>query len=441
MTLKTALILTQLVGYLSSKFIGIKVTSESKGRQDYILVALCLFSEASLILFGILGTYATDWCFIAMFLNGLPLGMVWGLVVSYFEGRAGADFMMVALCISFIVGSGVVKDVALALLDAGYSQFWVPAIEGAMFAVLWLICIVGLNQLPPPSEVDKSERGERISMDHSMRLEYYLTFWPGLLALWLGAMCLTAYRDYRDSFAVEIIEDMGVEVVPGTLSQTESIIAGCLMIPIASLVFIKDNVKSFGISLFFLVAGAIILLVSTTAYMASPYDGINYYMVTGLGSYLGYVPYNSVLYERLIGSLRKPCTVSYLVSAYAVYFIHFLQQTCSIQRNSPFDSFIKMSVMDALGYLGVFVIFLVAEFVPSFNDYLDVYNTLGQVFGWLMLGLYVFSAFYFFVKLRTVLFGSVENLDSKELAVTEKTEVTAEMTQSAGGQKVSILSA
>ena len=97
--------------------------------------------------------------------------------------------------------------------------------------------------------------------------------------------------------------------------------------------------------------------------------------------------------------------------------------------------------MDALGYLGVFVIFLVAEFVPSFNDYLDVYNTLGQVFGWLMLGLYVFSAFYFFVKLRTVLFGSVENLDSKELAVTEKTEVTAEMTQSAGGQKVSVLSA
>eukprot|EP00956_Cyclotella_meneghiniana_P041020 scaffold212044_cov67-Cyclotella_meneghiniana.AAC.3 len=195
MTLKTALILTQLVGYLSSKFIGIKVTSESKGKQDYILVALCLFSEASLILFGLLGTYATDWCFIAMFLNGLPLGMVWGLVVSYFEGRADADFMMVALCISFIVGSGVVKDVALALLDAGYSQFWVPAIEGAMFAVLWLICIVGLNQLPPPSEVDKSERGERISMDHSMRLEYYLTFWPGLLALWLGAMCLTAYRD------------------------------------------------------------------------------------------------------------------------------------------------------------------------------------------------------------------------------------------------------
>jgi hypothetical protein len=298
----------------SSKFIGIKVTSESKGKQDYILVSLCLAAESTLVLFGILGTYAPSWSFIAMFLNGLPLGMVWGLVVSYFEGRAGADFMMVCLCLSFIIGSGAVKDVALALLEAGYSQFWVPAIEGAIFTVLWLACIIGLNQLPPPSKKDEAERGERISMDHQKRLDYYLTFWPGLLALWLGAMCLTAYRDYRDSFAVEIIEDMGYDAVPGTLSKTESIIAGVLLVPIASLVFVKNNVRSFGISLSFLVAGAVILLASVSIYMASPYNGINYYIISGLGSYLGYVPYNSVLYERLIGSLRKPCTVSYLVS-------------------------------------------------------------------------------------------------------------------------------
>lgn len=239
--------------------------------------------------------------------------MVWGLVVSYYEGRAGADFMMVCLCLSFIIGSGAVKDIALALLDMGYSQFWVPAIEGAIFSLLWLICIVGLNQLPQPNKEDVKMRGERVSMDHQMRLDYFLTFWPGLLALWFGAMCLTAYRDYRDSFAVEIIEDMGYQAVPGTLSKTESMIAGILMIPIASLVFIKNNVRSFGISLFFLVSGSVILLIATTAYMATPYNGINYYMVTGLGSYLGYVPYNSVLFERLIGSLKKPCTVSFLV--------------------------------------------------------------------------------------------------------------------------------
>jgi Family of unknown function (DUF5690) len=314
MTLKTTLILAQLLGYMSSKFIGIKVTSEAKGRQDYILLLLCLASESALILFGILGTYAPDWSFIAIFFNGLPLGMVWGLVVSYFEGRGGSDFMLVCLCLSFIVGSGAVKDIALALLDAGYSQFWVPAIEGAMFSVLWLLCVVGLNQLPPPSTKEMQDRGERISMNHQMRLDYYLAFWPGLLALWVGAMCLTAYRDYRDSFAVEIFEDMGYDVIPGTLTKTEVIIAGILLIPIASLVFIKNNMRAFEMSMAFLVGGAVILLVTVSSYMASPFNGTSYYIVTGLGSYLGYVPYNSVLYERLIAALREPCTVSYLVS-------------------------------------------------------------------------------------------------------------------------------
>jgi hypothetical protein len=344
MTLKTTLILFQLMGYLSSKFIGIKVTSEAKGKQDYILAALCLFAQGSLVLFGIIGTYAPNWTFIPIFFNGLPLGMVWGLVVSYFEGRKGSDFMMVALCISFIVGSGVVKDIALVLLDKGFTQFWVPAIEGAIFACVWFLCIILLNQLPPPSTADIELRGERVAMNHQKRLAYFLLFAPGLVALWVGAAFLTSYRDYRDSFSVEIIEDMGVEVVPGILSKTESVIAGVLLIPIASLVFVKDNKKSFAIAMSFLVLGAIILLVSTTLYMAAPYDGVKYYIISGLGSYLGeyfccsavlvnefihsmlilhsllvtilkgYVPYNSVLFERLIGALGEQCTVSYLVS-------------------------------------------------------------------------------------------------------------------------------
>lgn len=86
-----------------------------------------------------------------------------------------------------------------------------------------------------------------------------------------------------------------------------------------------------------------------------------------------------------------------------------------------------MAVMDALGYLGVFVIFLVAEFAPAFDSYLQVYNALGQAFGWLMLALYVFSAFYFFVKLKDVLFGSTQDSeDAKEkglMVATEKTYV------------------
>ena len=87
-----------------------------------------------------------------------------------------------------------------------------------------------------------------------------------------------------------------------------------------------------------------------------------------------------------------------------------------------------MSVMDSLGYLGVFAVFLVAEFAPAFNDYLITYNILGQVFGWMMLGLYVFAAVYFSIKLRSALSGIQDSVyDINDPLKTRKTERTEEL--------------
>ena len=88
-----------------------------------------------------------------------------------------------------------------------------------------------------------------------------------------------------------------------------------------------------------------------------------------------------------------------------------------------------MSVMDALGYLGVFAVFLVAEFAPAFDDYLVTYNVLGQVFGWTMLALYVLAAFYFSIKLRHDLHDNhemVSDMNEDPMKV-EKTDRLEEM--------------
>ena len=44
-----------------------------------------------------------------MFFNGLPLGMIGGLVVRYLEGRRASELLLAALSCSFIVASGAVK--------------------------------------------------------------------------------------------------------------------------------------------------------------------------------------------------------------------------------------------------------------------------------------------------------------------------------------------
>src|SRR3974377_1513539 len=83
--LKTAFVVSQLLGYTTSKYIGIKVCPEVRpGRRAGMLVLLILVAEATLVLFAVL---PPNLKVLAIFCNGLPLGMVWGLVVWYLEGR------------------------------------------------------------------------------------------------------------------------------------------------------------------------------------------------------------------------------------------------------------------------------------------------------------------------------------------------------------------
>ena len=48
---------------------------------------------------------------------------IWGLVVRYLEGRRASDLLLGALSCSFIVASGIVKDVGRWLMQAGVDEY------------------------------------------------------------------------------------------------------------------------------------------------------------------------------------------------------------------------------------------------------------------------------------------------------------------------------
>ncbi len=107
---KVWLVITQVLGYACSKFYGIKFISELKkiGRGKVILL-LTGVSWLALFLFAIT---PAPWNIPWMFINGFPLGMIWGIIFSYVEGRITTDFIGAALSVSFIFSSGFVKSVA-----------------------------------------------------------------------------------------------------------------------------------------------------------------------------------------------------------------------------------------------------------------------------------------------------------------------------------------
>ena len=157
--LKTALVISQILGYAISKYVGIKVCSEARPeRRRAMLVLLIVWAEAALLLFAILPPSGQV---VAIFFNGLPLGMVWGLVVWYLEGRRTSEILLAALSCSFIVSSGAVKDAGRWLMShLNVSEAWMPAATGACFLPLFLVSVWLLSRLPQPSAADVSARSE-----------------------------------------------------------------------------------------------------------------------------------------------------------------------------------------------------------------------------------------------------------------------------------------
>jgi hypothetical protein len=73
-----------MLGYLLAKFYGIKYISELKrtGRGKIIII-LTAISWASWLFFAVI---PLPYNIIFLFINGFPLGMLWGVVFSYVEG-------------------------------------------------------------------------------------------------------------------------------------------------------------------------------------------------------------------------------------------------------------------------------------------------------------------------------------------------------------------
>lgn len=309
---KLALVMAQVFGYALSKFIGIKVVSELPARSRVMAIFL-LIGMAELALIGF-AAIPTPWNIAMLFLNGLPLGMIWGLVFGFLEGRRTTEVLGSILCASFIVASGVVKSVGKGLLLSGQANdFTMPMLTGALFAPMLIACVLGLASLPPPNAADIAARTARAPMDAKARRALFLRYAPGLVALIILYVMLTALRDFRDNFSAEIWADAGLGDKAGLFALSELPVGAIVLLAMALLALFRSNRWAIIANISLIGLGLLLTGLSSVAFMLHWLDPVTWMILLGGGLYLAYTPYNGALFDRLVAATGTAGTAGFFI--------------------------------------------------------------------------------------------------------------------------------
>ncbi len=309
---KVWLVISQVLGYACSKFYGIRFISELKkiGRGKVILF-LTGISWLALFLFALI---PAPWNIVLMFINGFPLGMIWGVVFSYVEGRMTTDFIGAALSVSFIFSSGFVKSIAEYIrLHFNLTEFWVPFYTGLAFAIPLIISVYLLEKIPPPTEEDLIARSKRQPMSKEDRRRFVKIFLPGLVAAIGVYVFSTMFRDLRDNFIADMWIENGYGNQPSLFTKTETPVSVILLILMGCMILVRNNLKAFKYTHYIIIAGFLITGVTSMLFIANQISAFWWLALVGLGLYTTYIPFNCIFFERLIAAFRYPGTVGFLI--------------------------------------------------------------------------------------------------------------------------------
>jgi hypothetical protein len=309
---KNILVIAQVLGYTISKFYGIKFIAElNKVGRGWSILILIILSFIPLLLFPL---FKSPWNIVFLFLNGLPLGVLWGLIFSFVEGRKTSDFIGATMAVSFIVSSGFVKTVAKWIqLTYQVQENWIPFYTGLVFLIPVTILVYLLEKIPDPSPEEAAEKSIRVPMDKNERKRFFNMFSFGLVSFIFIYILLTLFRDIRDNFAADIWLELGYGNSAGIFTSTELPIAVSVLVLIASMIYINNNKLAFQISQLIILAGFILCGVSTFLFMQQIISGYVWIVLVGLGLYMGYIPFNCILFDRMIASFKIKGNVGYFM--------------------------------------------------------------------------------------------------------------------------------
>lgn len=384
MDYKVVVTISQILGYVVSKFIGIKLISElqSEERFKFILTSV-LLAEASLILFGLL---STPFNVAAMFLNGLSLGCMWGVIFSFIEGRRVTDILASLLGVSMVISSGTAKSVGLYVMNHLHvSEFWIPALIGAVALPLLLLLGWALNKLPEPNKEDIAMKSERETLNDKQRWELFKSYMPFLSMLFIANIAIVVLRDIKEDFLVNIIDVSAYS--PWLFAQIDSVVTLIILGIFGLMVLVKDNLKALSVLFGLIIVGMIVMSIVSFGQQQFQLSPVIWLFIQSLCLYIAYLTFQTIFFDRFIACFRIRGNVGFFIVT-----------------------------TDFLGYTGTVLVLVLKEFCNPDIDWAVFYNQFAGYVGIFCCVTFICSFVYLHQRFR------------KETGVTILREETIEAT-------------
>ncbi len=331
LSFKTLLVVSQVAGYMVAKFIGVKLIAEMPpSRRPAMLASMIVLAELALVLFGLV---PRPWNALAMFLNGIPLGMIFGLILGQLEGRRMTEALTAGLCTSFVLADGFSKSVGDWVLHQNVSEDWMPAVTGCLFAIPQACCIWMFAQIKPPTVEDAQQRAVRVTLDRGERWTLLKRFAGGLIPLTMMYLIVTILRSMLADFQPELWKGLGVESAPSIFTTSAMWVALLVLAVNGSVALVRNNARAFSLALATCGVGLVMAIVSIVAWKQQWVSPFVFMVLIGQSLYLPYVAVHTTVFERLLAKTRAPGNIGFL-----------------------------MYVVDSIGYLGYVAVLLVKSF-------------------------------------------------------------------------------
>jgi hypothetical protein len=343
---KVCLVIAQVLGYMCSKFFGIRFISSMKPASRARNILVCIGAAwFSLLLFAVVPAPYNILC---MFINGLPLGMVFGLVFGFLEGRKTTEIMGAFLATSFIFASGLAKTIGKCLLlQFQMSEWWMPFAAGAFFVLPLLMSVWMIHQSPPPSEQDVLHRTIRNPMDAGERKRFIQQFGLAITPVILAYSIFTIVRDFTEDFANELWMETGYQNNAAIFTQASTLISLFVLFIVGSFFLIKNNFRAFKLTHYLVMFGVFVSSLATLMFhfhLCTPFVWI---LSSTAGLYLGYLPFNCLYFERMLSAYKIRGNVGFV-----------------------------MYIADAFGYLGTVLVLLIKEFISIDYNWVHFFSFL-----------------------------------------------------------------